>query len=137
MTRQEIKSKLRGYRDAQRRLETAERELEEFEAKIENITVDYSKPRVSGSQNKDVADVIDKLRQMHERINNEWLEASRRIIEVKEIINTFDDARAVEILSRRYISCQHWETISYEMRYSREHLIRLHDDYIYKLSQKV
>lgn len=126
MTREEIKKKLQGYREAQRRLEIAKRELEEFETKL-TPPIDYSKPRVGGGKVTDMADMISKLSSIHERIHKDYIEASNNLLEVKEMLGRVEDTKEREILTRRYISCQHWDTISYEMRLDRRWIFRLHD----------
>lgn len=126
MTREEVKKKLQGYREAQRRLETAQMELAVFEAKL-TPSMDYSKPRVGGSKVSDMADIVEKLSQAHSKIHEEYLRASEELIAVKEMISRIEDVRARAILSRRYISCQHWDSISYEMRLDRRWIFRLHD----------
>ena len=134
MTRDEIKKKLQGYREAQRRLETAQRELEVIESKLVP-SMDYSKPRVGGNKISDMADMIAKLSAMHDKVHAEYMEASHQLIEVKELLNGLDESRSREILSRRYISCQHWETISYEMRLDRRWIFRLHDRALDKIAE--
>lgn len=126
MTREEVKKKLQSFREAQRRLEIAERELEEFGSRL-TPPIDYSKPRVGGSNTSDMGDIVAKLSEMHDKIHKEFIEASNQLLEVKEMLNGVKDVREREILSRRYISCQHWDTISYEMRLDRRWIFRLHD----------
>lgn len=127
MTREEVKKILKGYRDSQRRYESAIRELEEFEAMIESVTIDYSKPKVKGGKRKELADVIDELKRMHEKADREWTESARAMVEVKELITKVKDEKCYEVVSRRYLSGQHWDTISYEMRLDKRWIFRLHD----------
>ena len=136
MTREEVKNKLKGYRDAQRRLEIAERELEVFESKL-TPSIDYSKPRVGGGKASDIADIISKLAQMHDRVKEEYLEASRQLVEVKKLLESVDDEQSRDILSRRYISCQHWKTISIEMRLDWRWMFRLHNRALDELAKEV
>lgn len=126
MKREEVKKKLQGYRETQRRLEIAERELEVFETKL-TPKIDYSKPRVGGNKINDMAEMIAELSALHEKIHREYMSASRELIEVKEMIDAVPDSKERAILSRRYIQCQHWDTISYEMRLDRRWVFRLHD----------
>lgn len=126
MTREEVKRKLQGYRMAQRQLEIAQRELEAFEASL-TPPIDYSKPRVGGGKVADMADMVAKLSVIHDKIHRDYMDASQQLIEVKDLISRVEDAREREILTRRYISCQHWDTISYEMRLDRRWVFRVHD----------
>ena len=134
MTREEVKKYLQDYRQAQRRLEIAQRELEEFESKL-TPPIDYSKPRVGGGKKTDMADLIARLSAIHDKVHNEYMEASNQLIKVKEMLTKVEDAREREILTRRYISCQHWDTISYEMRLDRRWVFRLHDRALDKIAE--
>ena len=134
MTREEVKKYLQDYRQAQRRLEIAQRKLEEFESKL-TPPIDYSKPRVGGGKKTDMADLIARLSAIHDKVHNEYMEASNQLIKVKEMLTKVEDAREREILTRRYISCQHWDTISYEMRLDRRWVFRLHDRALDKIAE--
>lgn len=135
MTKNEVKEKLQGYRAALRRQERAERELEVFTARM-LPSVDYTIPKVEGGKSQDVSDYIDELTRIHKLIAEEYEQATKELIEVKKLLLKVEDARKYEILSRRYISCQHWDVISYEMRLDRRWMFRLHDRALSELAEE-
>ena len=138
MTFEEMRKKLYSFRDARGEFERSKRELEEIETMIQGLSIDYSKPRVSSSTPPDaLSKTIDKLIQVRNKCAAQGVEASKRMQEVKEIIESVEDIRVRAILSRRYLSCQHWNTIAYEMRTDRRWCIRLHDREVMRLCKGV
>ena len=137
MTFEEMRKKLYGFREARWEFERSQRELEEIESMIEGLSFDYSKPRVTSTPEQDkFSKMIDRLVKIREKCVKQGAEASLKMTDIKELIDSVEDARGREILSRRYISCQHWNTIAYEMRTDRRWLFTLHDREVEKLCER-
>ena len=137
MTREQVIDILKSYRASQRRWETARREIEIIESKLTSYSIDYSKPRVDGGIKQGMEKLLAELADIHKRIDREAQEAGENLIAVKKLILSLDDATEYEVISRRYMSCQHWETISYEMRYSRSRIFQIHDNAITHICEKI
>ena len=134
---EEMRKRLYSFRDARRDFERSKRELEEVETMIQGLSIDYSKPRVTSSQEPDsLAKAIDELIRIRNKCAAQGEEAVNCMKDVVGLIHSVKDVRGKEILSRRYISCQHWNTIAYEMRTDRRWIIRLHDREVLKLCRE-
>lgn len=135
MTRDEMRKKLKGYREAKRRYESAARELEELNAMI-YPKMDYSKPKVKGGKKTDMAGLIADINKLHEQCEEEMRTSVVEMIKVKTIIKGVEDGRNRELLSRRYISCQLWEDIADDMHIERRYLFRLHNQALDELIER-
>lgn len=135
MTRDEVRRRLKGYREAKRRYESAARELEELNAMI-MPAMDYSKHKVKGGKRSDMADLVADIAKLHEQLEIEMRTAISEMIKVKTIIKKIDNERDNELLSRRYISCQLWEEIAEDMNIERRYVFRLHNKALDELVRK-
>ena len=115
MTWNEVKDKLEEARKSKRKYDTVRRELEEIETMIQSITVDYSKPRVQGSKDTDVSQMIDKLSLTREKCIAELGVYVTNMTTAKNLIDKVQNDKGREVLSRRYILCQKWEDIAEDM----------------------
>lgn len=118
---------LRRYRDAREKYQTSQRELEEIETMINGLSVDYSKQKVQTSPEADkLADMVDRLHSLREKCFRTGEKAVKEMEQTKELIDKVDNALLHDVLSRRYISCQKWETIAVAKGYSWEGIHKLH-----------
>lgn len=129
----DVAKKLQVYINAKRDFLIAKRELEECETMINHLAVDYSREKVKKSPEADkLADTIDKLHRLRKRCYEKSAIAVEKIDEISSVIDGVKDSKLHELLSRRYILCQRWETIAYEMKhtdgksYSWEGIHKLH-----------
>lgn len=79
-----------------------------------------------------LANTIDRLHRLRLKCYETSEDAVIIIEEIKKVIDKIEDEKLHELLSRRYILCQRWETIAYEMKradgkgYSWEGIHKLH-----------
>lgn len=131
MTEREIKETqaiLWSYRDMRERVLMAKRSLEEIEATLTSISIDYSKDRVTSSPVSPdrIGDLIDKLSDLR----REYIEQAHEFLditaEVRRLIDGVTDPRYHELLCRRYLFNQRWERIAVDMGYDFRYLLKLH-----------
>jgi hypothetical protein len=106
----------------------AKRALEEIEATIDSISIDYAKDRVTSSPVSPdrIGDLIDKL----SALRREYIEQAHEFVdvanEVRRLINGVSDPRFHELLCRRYLFNQRWERIAVDMGYDFRYILKLH-----------
>ncbi len=73
-----------------------------------------------------MADAINKVIDLQ----NEIAEDIKKLVEIKDeilkVIQRVDDVELQIILEKRYLCCNRWEDIAFEMRYSMQHTFRMH-----------
>ena len=119
--------KLYAYLDAKTEYERLERQIEEIETRIQGLGVDYSKVKIKTTPNKDkIADNIDELNKLHKEAELKMQEQVKTMQAVLKAIDSVEDATKRDILQRRYIEGESWESIAVEKNYSWRHIQRLH-----------
>ena len=119
MTIKEIRNKLYGYKKAKNKLIRTRRELEEVEALLTSISLDYSNPRVKSSPTPDkLSNHMDKLIQIATRIKQDHEDAINEMVEVEDLIRLVYIEDFQRVLVLRYINCLYWEDVAKEMNYS-------------------
>lgn len=132
---EEVKEKLKAYRNARRLYEQAKMESEEVETLLTSAGIDYTKVRVQTSA-KDFTEVLAKLADLHTQCVERMDECTRTMADVLSLISEAEDAKNREILSRRYIKLQRWEEIAAEMRLDYRWVFRKHDQAVAELEGK-
>lgn len=113
-----IEDRMKSYYIAKKKYESVKLELEEIESIINNLTQDYSKPRVKTSINTDkLADMMDKLSEQHNKCNKMQVDMVHAFIDVTNLIDKLEDPFMREVLTRHYISGQYWIEIAHEIPY--------------------
>ncbi|MCR4711491.1 MAG: hypothetical protein K5707_04255 [Clostridia bacterium] len=137
MTAIDMKRILTGYRDARERMDTIFRNLEELENVVTGISLDYSEPRVSSSPKTTdrFGEIIDRLAALHKESVAALETCIDRAEEVYRLVETLQDSKLNEVLSRRYIRGQNWKRIANEMGYDERWVYRLHDQALDALIQ--
>ena len=119
--------KLYAYLDAKTEYERLERQIEEIETRIQGLGVDYSKVKIKTTPNNDkIADNIDELNKLHKEAELKMQEQVKTMQAVLKAIDSVEDATKRDILQRRYIEGESWESIAVEKNYSWRHIQRLH-----------
>ena len=136
MTYKEIISILGGYKYAKRQYETAKRNLEEAEAAMTSVAIDYTKPRVMTSRIDDISGAIVRLIRLRRIYEKTMLEAAEHMEEVDTMIRSVPDPTQKDLLYKRYIQCKTWEQVAEELGYGRRHVYKLHGQAISFLSQR-
>lgn len=84
---------------------------------------DVSKPVPRGNAAESAVLCVVEL---EERLNAEIDEFTAKRQEIEQTVNAVPDEVQREVLTRRYLLYQKWETIAAEMNYSERHIRRLH-----------
>lgn len=116
-----------AYLDAKQEFERLDRQIEEIETRIQGLGVDYSKVRVQTTPNHDkLAEAMDELTRLHK----EAVDAQAKQVEIMQRvladIDSIPDATLRDIMQRRYIEGESWDTIAQEKNYSWSHIQTLH-----------
>lgn len=106
-----------------------------MESMLTSITVDYTQDRVTSSPKTldRIGDLIDKLSALRSACMEEAWEAVRTMEEVTNLIKRVNDARLESILVKRYILCETWDEISFDLDLDRRWCFRLHDQAVERL----
>ena len=103
-------------------------------SRAEKVTTSYSDAPGGGHDPGNRAKTYDKLvdteRQQQEAIR-QWCDA---IAQVQVVINWLDDYNDRSVLEHRYINCEDWLTISFQLNYSVQHLYFIHGRALYRLA---
>ena len=101
-------------------------ELEEMRSRISLVTgIDYSKDRVQStpeSGNKQIENLVDFENSVLDMINKETMLKHKIIGDIQELSNPL----YVDILFRRYVECNSFEKIAYDMGYAYNYVCTLH-----------
>lgn len=135
-----VKAFLKTAFDAQKRLDADKALLGALRDRAEGANgVQYDKLPVSGGKDdgpaleRSALAIVD-LEQELERDKAKWVEAVER---VRRVVNTVEDSRLREILERRYIRGQKWETIAVDTGYSWQHTHKLHGRALKVVKEKI
>lgn len=114
----EIEERMKSYRMTRLKYESLKLELEEIESIINTITQDYSKPRVKTSIKTDkLAEMIDKLSEKQRKANETQIQMVQAFIDVTNLIEKLEDPFMREVMTRYYVSCEHWIEIAHALPY--------------------
>lgn len=119
------KEYLSGYKYAKRR---EKRILEQ----IQKLRLDVMFPCLQGdgmprgSSQSDLSDYMEKYEEVMEELKRERLTALEEMQEIRHQIGKLKDEDEKEVLERRYILMESWDTISEAIGISRITAIRIH-----------
>lgn len=124
MTTEETKQFLWGFRDAQRKYRQLLERINELEAVLTSISIDYSAERVQSTP-ADMADKIAKLSDLRTEYIDKAEEAVEKMEEICSVIDKVGGSCG-EVLHRIYIEGDRFEKIAVDLNYSYRHIGRLH-----------
>ena len=119
------KEYLNGYKYAKMR----ERRIQE---QIQQLRLDTMFPRLRGdgmprgSNQSDLSDYMERHDELMEELKKEELDAVTQYTNIHRAIKRMKDEEEKEILERKYLMRQSWETIAGELGISRRTAIRIH-----------
>ncbi len=123
MTEQECKELLRRVRKAQFELRTKEEELEQYKNDCYTLTAtDYSKEKLSGGTTHDTSDMIARLMQLRDAVNNQWDILINLRLEANICINNMHDPANRALLTQRYILAKSWKVVAQCIYVSEDHV---------------
>lgn len=130
----EARHLLNSVHYANKSIERINNLLAVIRSRAEKVTTSYSEAPGGGHNPDSRADTIAKLvdteRQQQEAIR-QWCDA---IAQVQVVINWLDDYNDRSVLEHRYINCEDWLTISFQLNYSVQHLYFIHGRALYRLA---
>ena len=134
---QEYQSKkeyLTGYRTACKRIENLKEQLESLWEIEQSIKSQQMSDMPKGSsRHQDLSDLMVKLEDLQERIDDAITESCRIKLEIEEALWKLEDAEESRVLRYRYIYFIRCSEISKIMNYSRTQVWRIHDKAIKNL----
>lgn len=119
------KEYLNGYKYAKMR----ERRIQE---QIQQLRLDTMFPRLQGdgmprgSNQSDLSDYMERYDELMNELRKEKLDAVTQYTNMHRAIKRMKDEEEKEILERKYLMRQSWETIAGELGISRRTAIRIH-----------
>ena len=126
-----------NYLDNQRELKRITDLIEVLDSKLQGLGVDYSRIKVKSTPVNDrIGELVDKLNSLKAEQEQAQETAIREMAKVVEAIQSVEDPKQREILQRRYIEGQTWDTIAQEMGYTWRWLIKLHGQALAEIGGK-
>lgn len=103
-----------------------EKEMMEVRSDILSLQASSLSEKVSGTKESDLADKYIRLEKYFDKVNTEWDTLIDMRTEAKAMIRALPDENQQAVLYARYINCDRWETIAFDMHYSWGGIFRLH-----------
>lgn len=100
--------------------------IRSLSAKIENIKYNFVNEGNIEDDVKKLDSSIYSIIELEELITNELVNYIKVKKEIYSVINMIEDSTEKALLIMRYVNFLKWETISYSMNYSEQHVYRLH-----------
>lgn len=102
-------------------------ELESLEALVTNVNSKLKQINVQESERGDkLGDTAVKIIQLQNEINADVDEFVKRKLEAMQLMAMMKDKEFANILIRRYINYESWETIAEKLHYSRQSIFKKH-----------
>ena len=122
---EEKKRYLNGYRDCKRRAARLSRQIAELRSQqmfpsMENDGMPH------GNTHSDLSAYAVRLDELIWQLERERASAVRQYQEIYDRIHSLSEGAEKEVLVRRYLLMETWETIAAQMHYTRRHITRLH-----------
>ena len=137
MTPQEVKAILKSARTAEREYRLARDKMQAYRELLQGGKgVNYSDKPKSESNGNSVENALVLLADYEA----ECRQRMTQLVTIRKQINGYIDPLPFpekEVMTRRYICCQHWEDIAAAMNYSRQHVTRIHGHALQKMCLNV
>lgn len=134
---EDLRKMLDAVWEANKEIGRIGRLLEVVRSRAEKTTTSFSDVPGGGhdpdSRSKTYDKLIDTEREMNAAVRD-WCDA---IAEVQTVLAWVEDGTERLVLEYRYINCEDWLTISFQLNYSPQHLYRIHGIALYKLAKKL
>lgn len=94
----------------------------------QSITSTIKEINVQTSKSVDpMADTVSKIIDLQDEINKDIDRYVDKKLEAIRLINQLENEQYISILVRRYVNYEEWKTISDEMHYTRQSIVKKHD----------
>lgn len=135
LTEGQVKERLEAYKDARARFDSARLKLQETEALLTSISIDYTRERVKSSPHTldKIGELVDELARLRKECLDEAWEAMRTMDEVTAFIKRLNDGQLESILVKKYILGETMQKIADDLGFVERHIYRLHDEAIARL----
>lgn len=126
---------LSSYLESKRDLKRLEEQLEEIkESIIASVARKGGMPKAK--RTTDLSDYQATVERIEQQINWERMRKIKRLEEVREAIESVEDAKAKNILTYRYIRGYPWEEIARLMDYDISWMFKVHKKAVIEISHK-
>lgn len=119
-----------------------DRRLRVLQGKVDELrsSLDYRSPSLEssggGSSADRLPDALAKIMEYEQRADELRRQYIDKYIEIDGTIRSVQNATQREVLERRYLLYQKWETIAEEMNYSLQNVYKLHGKGLQKIILK-
>lgn len=118
---------LRQYQECRKRIAKLEEKIQILDDLATHITPEMSSDRVQSSHPPDkLGQIVAKKSDLMNETLDEIARAYELINEVESVINQVEPVGYQQILQKRYIRLETWESIAEELSYSAQWLYVLH-----------
>ena len=122
LTEQECKNILQRVRKAQFELKAKEEELEQYKNDCYSLSAtDYSKEKLTGGKTTDTSDMMARLMQLRDAVNEQWDKLINFRLEANIRINNMHDPVKRALLTQRYILAKSWKEVARFLYISEDH----------------
>ena len=119
------KQYLNGYKYARMRAKRVAEQIQQL--RLDTIFPCLRGDRMPrGSNQSDLSDYMERYDKLMEELKKEELDAVAQYTEIHRAIRRMQDDEEKEILGRKYLMQESWETIAEELGISRRTAIRIH-----------
>ena len=125
MTYPEKIAYLDRYRDAVRREKTIADEIEALRAEAARVTQALT-GMPGGGDGQAIPRAVERILDAQQRLAAEAARCAAARAEVRAAIDTVPDPLRRDILTRRYILCQHWERIAADNNFTLRRVLQIH-----------
>jgi len=121
------KEYLSQYQTMKYEYEEARRQYLALRIDAETVAgVRYDKEKIQSSSTQDLSDVVIALLKARDMMEKKYTKYLHKMMEIRDAIDAVPDARARELLKRRYIDFQSFEQIQDEMAYEAGTIYNYH-----------
>lgn len=125
---------MRGI-NLERRVETIKDQIEHYRSLVNDCSVTYSDSPKSTASNYKLEDCTQKIMDLQEELCSAMADLVDVTCEIGRAIQKLDNYDYQDLLVKRYVLGKPWEDIAEDMKYSEQHIHRLHGEALKKISE--
>ena len=125
---------MRGI-NLERRVETIKYQIEHYRTLLNDCSVTYSDSPKSTASNYKLEDCTQKIMDLEEELCSAMADLVDVTCEIARAIQKLDNYDYQDLLVMRYVLGKPWEDIAEDMKYSEQHIHRLHGEALKKISE--
>lgn len=121
-------------REYNKMISILEKELRQKRKEIDAFNTTYNEVRANIINSLTEHKVLSIIK-LEEDIQSYKEKRDKAIVEIREVINKLDDNVLRKLMELRYIDCLKWEEIAKMFNYSYNHIFKLHNKALKKISK--